>query len=157
MPKARPAPADLFLTGCDAAGHLARDQGGHSRTWPARAALSQQNRFIDGTASPPEGKPARGAGREPGGRHNPRRGSRSSGGPGRAGGGSVSSQVTYGAPCPVVIILPPSAAVRQACGAPRGSHQPGLRGDSGLSSYSGRGMEPALGPGEMVLDGEGEL
>jgi len=60
MPKARPAPADLFLTGCDAAGHLARDQGGHSRTWPARAALSQQNRFIDGTASPPEGKPARG-------------------------------------------------------------------------------------------------
>ena len=77
--------------------------------------------------------------------------------PRRAGSGSVSSQVAYGAPSPVVIILPPSAAVRQACGAPRGSRQPGLRGDSGLSSYSGRGMEPALGPGEMVLDGEGEL
>jgi hypothetical protein len=156
MPKARPAPADLFLTGCDAVGHLARDQGGHSRTWPARAALSQQNRFIDGTASPPEGKPARGqdvsqaaATTSAGGRE---------AAPAPAGrGGSMSSQVAYGAPCPVVIILPPSAAVRQACGAPRGSYQPGLRGDSGLSSYSGRGMEPALGPGEMVLDGEGEL
>jgi len=69
----------------------------------------------------------------------------------------VSSQVACGASCPVVIILPLSAAVRQACGVPRGSHQPGLLGDNGLSSYSGRGMEPALGPGEMVLDGEGEL
>jgi nucleotide-binding universal stress UspA family protein len=37
-------------------------------------------------------------------------GSRGSGGLGRRGLGSVSSQVAYDAPCPVVIIFPPLAA-----------------------------------------------
>jgi len=37
-------------------------------------------------------------------------GSRGSGGLGRRGAGSVSSQVAYDAPCPVVIIFPPTAA-----------------------------------------------
>ena len=43
-------------------------------------------------------------------------GSRGSSGLGRRGLGSVSSQVAYDAPCPVVIIFQPLAPVGQACG-----------------------------------------
>ena len=49
-------------------------------------------------------------------------GSRGSGGLGRRGAGSVSSQVAYDAPCPVVIIFPPTAAghagMRGRCAVP---------------------------------------
>ena len=47
-------------------------------------------------------------------------GSRGSGGLGRRGVGSVSSQVAYAAPCPVVIIFPPTAAAQAGMrGVPR--------------------------------------
>ena len=46
-------------------------------------------------------------------------GSRGSRGLGRRGAGSVSSQVAYDAPCPVVIIFPPTAAGQAGMRAPR--------------------------------------
>ena len=53
-------------------------------------------------------------------------GSRGSGGLGRRGVGSVSSQVAYDAPCPVVIIFPPLAAGQAGMRGARGSHELGL-------------------------------
>ncbi len=59
MAKALSAPADLLLTGCDAAGHLAPGPGrAFTNIASPPSALSQENRFIDGAASSPEGKPA---------------------------------------------------------------------------------------------------
>jgi nucleotide-binding universal stress UspA family protein len=71
-------------------------------------------------------------------------GSRGSGGLGRRGLGSVSSQVAFDAPYPVVIIFQP------------GSHQLGSRGIDDLPiNPAGDGTAPVRGG--IVLDGEGDL
>lgn len=73
MPKARPASADLLLTGCDAVGHLAAGPGRHSRTSPpSRRPLSPRRTGSSTVRHHPPGVNPPRPGREPGGHNNPR-------------------------------------------------------------------------------------
>ncbi|WP_422286188.1 universal stress protein [Trebonia sp.] len=84
-------------------------------------------------------------------------GSRGSGGLGPRGVGSVSSQVAYDAPCPVVIIFPPLAAGQAGrhAGRPR-FHDLGILRDDDLSFAPAGSMELVPVRGGIVPDGEGE-